>query len=102
MTEQKSILDRMAIAKQLWALALPWCPVQTDAGLYRWCDRFSDREIEAAFKKTSRAFFRRQTEVQPLDVYKYVSATLVHCRRDAEEAMAQATPYASLPKDDAQ
>jgi|HubBroStandDraft_2_1064218.scaffolds.fasta_scaffold2593698_1 hypothetical protein len=96
MTEQKSIIDRMATAKQLWALALPWCPVQTDAGLYRWCDRFSDSEIEATFQKTSRKFFRRQTTAQPIDVYKYVSATLVHCRRDAEAALAQTAQEARV------
>ena len=87
--EPKSILDRIATAKQLWALALPWCTVQTDAGLYRWCDRFTDAEIQAAFQKTSRRFFREQLETQPLEVYKYISATLTHRRQDAENAVAQ-------------
>jgi hypothetical protein len=91
MNDTKSILERLKDAKQLWVLALPWCPVQTDAGLYRWCDRFSDSEIEAAFQKTSRKFFRKQTEVQPVEVYKYVSATLVHCRQDAEKTTQIAT-----------
>lgn len=91
MTEPKSILDRIAAAKQLWALALPWCLVQSDLGLYRWCDRFSDSEIEAAFQKTSRKFFRRQTEVQPLEVYKYISATLTHRRLETETAQTAQT-----------
>jgi hypothetical protein len=90
--EPKSILERMATAKQLWVLALPWCPVQTDAGLYRWCDRFCDSEIEAALQKTSRKFFRKQAEVQPVEVYRYVSATLVHRRQDAETQITQSAP----------
>jgi hypothetical protein len=86
-TEPKTIIERITAAKQLWALALPEWPVQTDAGLYRWCDRFSDLELENAFQKTSRKFFRKP-DALPIEIYKYISATLIHCRQDVEAGKA--------------
>jgi hypothetical protein len=86
----KTMLERIAAAKQLWALALPAWPVQTDAGLYRWCDRFSDLEIEVAFQKTSRKFFRLPNAL-PIEIYKYVSATLTHRSQDEVAALRAQT-----------
>lgn len=73
-----TILERIRDTKEIWQMAMPWCPLPADEFLLMWVTRFSDDIIAYSISRTRRKFHETQLQnLTPEDLQRYCTGVMV-------------------------